>query len=106
MDNVDRFTSRFNTVLSELLDKHAPSQKRTIIIRPPAPWYDDTIRMKKKLRNKFERRWRKSKLCLDRELYKEQCDVVNRRLFEDKMTYYSGLIEENRAKTQVALSKY
>ena len=42
--DLDALTRKYNTVLSELLDKHAPLKKRTITLRPAAPWYNNTIR--------------------------------------------------------------
>ncbi|KAK3754683.1 hypothetical protein QZH41_015382 [Actinostola sp. cb2023] len=66
--DLDILTRRYNTVPSELLDKHAPLKKRTITLRPAAPWYTDAIRDEKQKRRKLERRWRASGLTVHREL--------------------------------------
>lgn len=83
--------------MSELLDKHAPLKKRTITLRPAAPWYNNTIRYEKQRRRKFERRWRASGLTAHRELYVDQCNLVNKCIFDAKVDYYSTAINENHS---------
>ena len=46
---------------------------------------------------RLERRWRESGLSADREMYVKQCKVVNERIHQSKMRYYSGIIEENKS---------
>ena len=48
-------------------------------------------------RRKLERRWRASGLTVHRELYVDQCNLVNKSIFDAKMGYYSALIEENHS---------
>jgi len=67
----------FEITLTNLLDTHAPIKKRTITLRPYAPWYNDSIDVEKRKRRKLERRWRKSSLSTDRQLYITQCGIVN-----------------------------
>jgi hypothetical protein len=69
LNNVTVITDQYNEVLETLLDKHAPIKKRTITLRPAAPWYNNEIRDQKVIRRRFERRWRASGLTVDRELY-------------------------------------
>ena len=95
--DLDALTRKYNTVLSELLDKHAPLKKRTITLRPAAPWYNNTIRYEKQRRRKFERRWRASGLTAHCELYVDQCNLVNKCIFDAKMDYYSTAINENHS---------
>ena len=45
---------QYNSVLTEVLDKHAPLKKSKIIIRPEAPWYNQTILLAKRKRRKLE----------------------------------------------------
>ena len=66
----------FEITLTNLLDTHAPIKKRTITLRPYAPWYNDSIDVEKRKSRKLERRWRKSSLSTDRQLYITQCGVV------------------------------
>ena len=74
---VTPLVANFESTLTSLLDTHAPTKKRTIILRPHAPWYNDSIHVEKKKRRKLERRWGKSGLFIDWELYITQCGVTN-----------------------------
>ena len=49
---------------------------------------------KSKLR-KLERRWRASRLCVDRQMYVDLCQIVNKMLKDAKASYYSSIISEN-----------
>ena len=64
-------------------------------LRPSAPWYHEGIGDAKRKRRKLERRWRVSRLCVDRKMYVEQCQVVNKMLKDAKASYYSSIISEN-----------
>ena len=82
-------------VLRSILDAHAPSRQRTIIVRPKAPWYTSEIDTQKKLRRKFERLWRCTKSQLHRREYQQQCRVVNDLLYASKQAYYHAKIKDN-----------
>ena len=55
----------------------------------------------KRKRRKLERRWRKSRPVVDRELYKEQCKVVSSLIKKEKQNYYSNIIQENKGNQKV-----
>ena len=42
--DLDSLIDQYESVLSELLDKHAPLITRRITCRPHAPWFDDELR--------------------------------------------------------------
>ena len=86
---LDETLTLYETVLKELLDKHAPQKSREIVMRPAAPWYTDDIREKKCERRRLERRWRRSRSQSDREVYSSQCQQVNRLLTTTKQNYYN-----------------
>ncbi len=92
----------YNTTLSKLIDQHAPMKERTVTIRPSAPWYTDEIKIAKQLRRKLERKWRLSKLVIDRELYMNQCKRVTTKIDEARRKHYNGEILSN-SKDQKAL---
>ena len=60
----------YNTTLLEVLNCHAPIKTRTRVSRPTVPWYSDTIDLAKRQRRKAERKWRKTKLAADLNVYK------------------------------------
>ena len=92
---------KYETELTRMLDIHAPEKKRTITVRPAIAWYNDDIDREKRKRWKLERRWRKSRLTIDRELYKEQCKIVSSLLKKAKENYYSNIIQENKGNQKV-----
>ena len=72
-----------------------------ITIRPLASWYDNSINVEKRKRRKLERRWRKSRLVIHRELYEEQCKLVNSMIKTVKTNYYSNIINANKEDQKV-----
>ena len=64
-DNV----KRYNEVLNEIINEHAPVKTRRIKIVPNAPWFDAEYANLRKLRRKAEKQYQKSKLAADKERY-------------------------------------
>ena len=58
---------QYRHVLCELLDKHAPLKTRTLTVRPEVPWMEESIFSARKERCRLERRWRLSRLTIDRD---------------------------------------
>ena len=77
------------------MDKHAPVQTRTIVVRPRVPWYTDDIRQAKKERRRAERKWRSSKLEFDLAVFKRKRNAVNNLLDKARRAFYTNFIEEN-----------
>ena len=82
-------------MLCKALDKLAPKQTRTIVIRPNAPWYNEEIATQRKKRQRLKHKWRLSGLEIDRVNYLEQCNVVNAMLYKVKEQHYSTVIQDN-----------
>lgn len=78
----------YTNVLSTLLEKHAPLQTKTIVLRPSCAWYTQELHDAKHLRRKLERKWQSSKLTVDHEIYRNQCAKVNNMLVEAKANHY------------------
>ena len=81
--------SHIYTVLGNLLDKHAPIRKMTVIVRPSTEWYTSDIHEAKTKRRRLEQRWRKSKLAIDYDLCANQNKVVRGMVTQTKSDYYS-----------------
>jgi len=92
---------KYETELTRVLDIHAPEKKQTITVRPTAAWCDGDIDREKRKRQKLERRWRKSRLVIDRELYKEQCKVITSLIKKAKKNNYSNIIQEHKGNQKV-----
>lgn len=87
--------THYNTLLSELLDTHAPLITRSVSLRPRAPWFNDTIKEAKVDRRRLERTFRNSKLESDKEAYKEQCVVVNSLILSSKQSYFRDMVSDS-----------
>jgi len=64
--------SKYNTIMGNLLEIHAPSTSLTVTERTSTPWYNSSVRREKTLLRKLERKWRKSNLTIDFEIYRHQ----------------------------------
>ena len=71
----------YNSILTGLLDKHAPVKKRALNLRPNGAWYTD-IKQEKVKRRKLELRWRATRLTIDCQIYVEQCKHVSKCIYE------------------------
>ena len=69
----DALVNQYMFDLRGILDQHAPEKEREITLRPHAPWYNDTPRVAKREKRRCERKWKKSKLEVHKQIYKEQC---------------------------------
>ena len=68
----------YNEILSNLLDKHAPEKEQTITIHQNAQWFSEEIRDQIRKRCQLERRWKHTRLSIDREIHHTQRNLVNK----------------------------
>ncbi|KAK2568094.1 hypothetical protein P5673_008026 [Acropora cervicornis] len=92
--------SRYDDVISAIVDKHAPLVTKTITVRPNSPWYTDDIGVEKSTRRRFERRWRRTLLPEHRLAYVAQCKLVKGLVLNAKTKYYSNLISESSSNSK------
>jgi hypothetical protein len=90
----------YNSVLEEMVNKHAPLCSK-VRRRRQAPWYNDSIRQAKRNRRQLERRWRKSKLFCHWEDYRVACNEVNYKLKQAHQEYYHQLFENSKSQKEV-----
>ena len=82
--NLSSFTShspsilvqRYNTVLHDLVEKHAPLKVKEVTIRPSARWYSSEIDVEKRKLRKLEKKYRKTKSPEDYSLCENQGHVL------------------------------
>jgi len=91
-DVLDGLITQYNSVLSEILDEHAPSKQRTVIMRPSSPWFSSKIKEELAKRRKLERSWRESHLTIHRELYVQQSLVVKNLIEKSKSEYFENIL--------------
>ena len=86
---------QYNSVLSSILNKHAPVSTKTLPKKTPTLWMTPEIMKAKTLRYNLERTWRRSRTHLDRSRYKQQCHLCNRMMTKAKSKYLADVIAEN-----------
>ena len=91
---MDELVYQYRHILSELLDKHAPSKTITLTVRPEARWMEEAILAARKERRRLERRWRLSKLTIDGQILQKQIQQVKRMILTARSTYYADKIHE------------
>ena len=92
-DNVNDF----NACISNVLDNYAPVCTKTIPQRPFSPWYNSAVKAAKTLKRKAERLWKKTKLTVHKDIYKQKkkdlCNVIcaeKKSYINDKITKSSS----------------
>ena len=83
----------YNSVLKDIVDKHAPEKSRVIVVRADAPWYTSELVKEKRLRRKLERKYDKTKLAVDKERLDNQRNIYNYLLTQAKQDYFKTKIE-------------
>ena len=94
VEDASLLVNQYEHVLSSLLDAHAPMRTRTIVLRPNASWYDDELRLCKRENRKCERKWLKTGLEVDHQIYTEHCKEYRRKLEKTKCDYHHDQISK------------
>ena len=91
-ENMDNLAEQYQETLSGILENHAPN-KVSIPVRQRDlnPWYSSDIAEAKLDCRRLERRWRRSKLEVDRQLFVEARNNVSRPLLDAKTSFYPAL---------------
>jgi hypothetical protein len=92
----DDAPEKYDAILKELLDKHAPLTTRHMTIRPHAPWFSDpsgTIRKAKLEKRRLERKWKQSNLEVHWQIYRQQCKTYNELIKEAQCEHYRDKVK-------------
>ncbi|KAK7113027.1 hypothetical protein V1264_012392 [Littorina saxatilis] len=84
--------------LRRLLDKHAPTTERRVPSGRTSPWYSaisGQLRQAKRDRRRAERRWQKSKLTVDEQIFWTAKEAVAQLVQRAKEDYWSSKIESS-----------
>ena len=100
-DDVNELTNYFNGEMSTIIDKHAPLRQRQVSRRKPAPWISSKVKEIKRQRRRAERKWRKTKLHVHRQLYQLKNFEFQEVIANEKRSYCISKIKE--CKTSKAL---
>ena len=90
----------YENTLTSLLEKHAPLQRKVVVVRPKLPWYTNSLRELKIKRRRLERKMLFTGLHEDKLAYHNTCDEYTKLLSETKRNYYSKQITESAGDTK------
>ena len=91
-NELDDLVALYDSELSRIFNRHVSIKKRTVTIRPAAPWYSEELKSEKRKKRRLERRWRAYRYMRDREAYMRQCKVLKDLLYSSRSNYYSNLV--------------
>ena len=104
-DNLDGLVTLFNdTLLSSVVDKHAPLKTLSMVVRPLQPWLNYKIKEAKLLLRSLERTYRKSNAPSDLLAFNRQKNLVNHTIERAKGKHLLQLFKDNES-SQRALFK-
>ena len=69
-DNIDGLLSQYNSGLSSMLGTHAALLNKELVVRPDNPWMTEEIRSARKQMRRLERRARRTRLEIEKEIYR------------------------------------
>ncbi|XP_033096821.1 uncharacterized protein LOC117101067, partial [Anneissia japonica] len=96
--DLDGLVNQYNTILHDLLNKHAPLVEKTVTVRPNAPWYNDELRAVKQDKRRAERQYAKSKLEVHKQIYADKCKLYKTLLETAKEDHHRTQIENSNSK--------
>ncbi|XP_036072725.1 uncharacterized protein LOC118600103 [Oryzias melastigma] len=97
----DFMVDDFNNRLQSSLDAVAPVKTKTLRTTVKTPWKTDDIRCLKQKCRRAERRYRKTKLMIHKDIFKEQLKIYNNSIKKARTLYFSNLISENKNNPKV-----
>ncbi len=99
----DDLLTSFTSVCSNILDSIAPLKTRCF--KPKSePWLNDSTRAARRLCRRAERKWKKDKLQVSYEIFKNRLSNYQKTVKMARVKYFSGLIEKNRGNPRFLFS--
>ncbi|XP_072022074.1 uncharacterized protein [Amphiura filiformis] len=92
--DLEELVNQYETVMGMLLDKHAPLVEKSVIVRPHCPWYTDELRLAKQKKRQAERKYTKSKLEIDKQIYADHSKSYKTMLETAKRDHHRSKIED------------
>nr|CAH7722609.1 unnamed protein product [Callosobruchus chinensis] len=87
----------FNSHMLQLFEKHAPIQQR-VVKKKRKPWTTHAIISMRNVRDKYLRKYKKSKTDKDWELYKEWRNYYNKSLVREQKAYINSRLAVGKNK--------
>ena len=84
----------YNAAIATVVDRHAPIVTRVVTVRPKTPWLTEELSGAKRNLHRAERRWRKTRLAVHRQMYTTLRDAYRRQLTTTKASHFCTVIHE------------
>ena len=91
--SVSEVVDKYNTILEETLEKHAPLKTCTVTIRPRQPWYNDSVNEARKEKRKAEKKWHHTGLTVHKEIYRDKKRELTQLIRHSKMDFYKDRLK-------------
>jgi hypothetical protein len=93
-EQLDSIVQQYSDAIVNALDAHAPMRTVTLKGDNNKAWYDDEVHAARRERRKLERKYRKSKLTIHKEMLEEQANEVVKLIKQKKSDYHKKLLLE------------
>ena len=100
----DDLVSAFNTKVKSALDILAPLKQKEVRHKRKAPWISPEIKKLKRSCRRAERAWRKTKLHVHFDIFKEHLTTFNNAVRKARTDHFSNLIASNSGNPKVLFS--
>ena len=95
-ETVDELLDNFNCKISNVIDTIAPFKTKMTLTRQRTPWRNTLmVKALKTECRKAERKWRKTKLQIHNDLYKQSLRNFNHGLFKARQQHFNEMINKN-----------
>ena len=99
--NMKSSLTLYNSILTKVLNWHAPIKRKSAPIRKQVPWFTESIRNEVRKHRQLEQIWRWDRLNLDKHHdFCTPCRLVSNLLFLTKREYYHDIFHEHRMNTK------
>jgi hypothetical protein len=92
----------YNQSLTQILDHHAPEKTKTVTLHPSQPWFTDELHQAKVERRKAERTWRRTRLTVHMEIFREAKTRYNTMLDQAQHQYFNEKLTDCGTDTRAA----
>ena len=93
--NATELAQQYDSVLSTLIDFHAPLATKKTSSKPPNPWMTPSILVSKRHRRYLEWVWRRYPTALNRSRFSKQIHLCNKQMWKAISAHYSKIIAEH-----------
>ena len=97
-NTLSSFCHQFDSIISAILDKHAPLKQITCRAQPTKPFITPDILLQKKERSRLESIFRLDNSDENKYLYNRQAALVHKMVAKSKSNYFKKLINDNMNK--------